>query len=165
MMRKTFFLIITFVFPSFYLSGQEDAPLKQLDYIDLCDVEEKLSNWRGRIVFISFWSRTCGPCIRGFKRHQKLRNQLTEEGIVFLNVSIDRKEDWVRAYERYKPVGLNAMCKSFEQAQDDFEIFNLPVYVTIDEAGEMVVYDKMQYGNILDFVAWMKDREGKKDSE
>ncbi len=130
----------------FLTVSQEEVPDKELTYISLCDVEEKLSFWEGKVVFISFWSKTCGPCIRGFKQHNTLRNQLTDKGIVFLNVSIDSKEDWLTAYERYRPVGVNGVAKSFEKAQDDFEIFNLPVYVTIDEEGKEVIYDKNEVG-------------------
>ena len=143
----------------FLMVSQEEVPDKELTYISLCDVEEKLSFWEGKVVFISFWSKTCGPCIRGFKQHNTLRNQLTDKGIVFLNVSIDSKEDWLTAYERYRPVGVNGVAKSFEKAQDDFEIFNLPVYVTIDEEGKEVIYDKTKWGNITDLLEWLDTRD------
>ena len=141
------------------LSSQDTSALKELFYVDLCDLEGQLSEWKGQVIFISFWSKTCGPCIRGFNNNNKLRNELTEKGVILLNVSIDSKEDGLIAYNRYRPVGINSITKSFEQAQDDFEIFNLPVYVTIDEKGRQVEYDRMQWGNLSDFVEWYEGRK------
>jgi len=138
------------------LRAQSNSIQDTLDYIDLCQVEGELEEWKGKVVFLSFWSKSCGPCIRSFKRDNALRNAMIEEGVVLINVSIDNEMHWKRAYERYRPSGMNVRTVSFEAAQDQFEIFNLPVYVTIDKDGSRVAYDRMLYGNIHDFKKWYR---------
>ena len=129
------------------------------DKVALVDEEGSkiyLDEQLGCYVFVTFWSKTCGPCIRSFRNNRDLRDSLIDDGVIIINASIDTKEDWIRACRKYNPNGINAMVEDFEHAQDVYEILNLPVYVTLDPSGNEVSYDRLQYGNINDFADWYK---------
>lgn len=52
-------------------------------------VEHKLSDYKGKTVFLNFWATWCGPCKREMPSIEKLYNELgkNQEDVVFLGVA------------------------------------------------------------------------------
>lgn len=57
---------------------------------DLNDKPQKLSDFRGKVVFLNFWATWCKPCREEMPSMEVLHKNFEKDGLVVLAVSIDR---------------------------------------------------------------------------
>jgi len=57
---------------------------------DLNDKPQRLSDFRGKVVFLNFWATWCKPCREEMPSMQVLHKNFEKDGLVVLAVSIDR---------------------------------------------------------------------------
>lgn len=58
--------------------------------VDLNDKEVRLSDLRGKVVFLNFWATWCKPCKEEMPSMEVLHRNFEKDGLVVLAVSIDR---------------------------------------------------------------------------
>ncbi len=107
-----------------------------------------LSDYGGRVVFLNFWASWCRPCMDKMREMKSLQEQLRDQGIVFVNISLDRRrEAWQKAIERNGFVGEHILLKGETNAEiaRNYEVKALPEYFIIDKTGNFaekpVIYD------------------------
>jgi len=52
--------------------------------------EVRLSDYRGKIVFINFWATWCGPCRHEVPAFVELQEEYGKDNLVILGISLDR---------------------------------------------------------------------------
>jgi cytochrome c biogenesis protein CcmG/thiol:disulfide interchange protein DsbE len=57
---------------------------------DLKDKPQRLSDFRGKVVFLNFWATWCKPCREEMPSMEVLHKNFEKDGLVVLAVSIDR---------------------------------------------------------------------------
>ncbi|MCX5724764.1 MAG: TlpA disulfide reductase family protein [Nitrospirae bacterium] len=57
---------------------------------DLNDKPQRLSDFRGKVVFLNFWATWCKPCREEMPSMDVLHKNFEKDGLVILAVSIDR---------------------------------------------------------------------------
>jgi cytochrome c biogenesis protein CcmG, thiol:disulfide interchange protein DsbE len=70
-------LVVGKVAPDFALADLHDKPIK-------------LSDYRGKVVFLNFWATWCAPCREEMPSMEVLFKNFEKDGLVILAVSIDR---------------------------------------------------------------------------
>ncbi|MFM2376100.1 MAG: hypothetical protein RLZZ165_1197, partial [Bacteroidota bacterium] len=118
---------------------------------DLEDKPLKLSEFKGKVVYIDFWASWCGPCRREMpfskKLHETLANRLNEkqkEDIVFLYVSIDKDEGaWRKAIEDLGLEGVQGYSSGewSDGAGNYFQVNSIPRYMIMDRNGKIIEQD------------------------
>jgi peroxiredoxin len=82
------FSFLLFSTLSFAASKAPDFTLR-----DINGKQHSLSDYEGKVVLLNFWATWCGPCQSEMPHIQKMKNELEEEGLVVLSVSIDEAKD------------------------------------------------------------------------
>ena len=112
--------------------------VKDFTFTDMNNLEKRLSDYSGKVVFISFWASWCGPCIKGFKDTHFTRKELERMGVVFLNVSIDQREsDWRRMIPRVQVPGEHVYALDVTAFQKQMGFTTIPFYALIDKFGRL----------------------------
>lgn len=99
----------------------------------------KLSDLKGKVVYIDFWASWCRPCIGEMPYSKQLREHYKDEkNVVFLYVSIDEDaERWKMAMEKYDVQGMNTMDSGGWNGEiaKKYGIQSIPAYFLIDKQG------------------------------
>lgn len=142
-MKNLVFLLAIFVF-SFTTFGQSNkgncAP--KFNAVSLEDKTFDLSELRGKVVVVTFWSTTCLPCVAGISKYNQLAKEYKNQNVVFLAVTGENPET-VKNFLRKKPFhfniisnGLGVMMK-FAGNADGIVMMPMPTHYLINQDGEI----------------------------
>jgi thiol-disulfide isomerase/thioredoxin len=114
------------------------------EFYDASGKTSKLSDYRGKVVFIDTWATWCGPCKREIPYLKTLEEEYHDKNIHFISVSTDRDEAaWKAFIAREQMTGLQlhqneAPGKSISEL---YIVNSIPRFILIDEAGKIVSTD------------------------
>lgn len=117
------------------LSVGKKAPDFTLKGVDGKDIS--LSNFRGKIVFLDFWSSSCAPCIAQFPAARKMEEAFKDKEVVFISIGMDREEYWKKGIENFSPPGIQLLADFGDNGKvaKDYHIKGYPIYYLIDKEG------------------------------
>jgi cytochrome c biogenesis protein CcmG/thiol:disulfide interchange protein DsbE len=104
---------------------------------DLADKQWRLSDYRGKVVFLNFWATWCKPCREEMPSMEVLYKNFEKDGLVILAVSIDR----VTTKKEIPPFvkGLNltfpVLVDSWGQTDKRYKLMGVPETYIIDQQG------------------------------
>ena len=97
-----------------------------------------LSDFQGQVVFLNFWASWCKPCMKKMTDMQEMQAELEAQGVVFLNVSLDRDEEiWRKTLGRFEFGGVHvfAPLDIDSNIATNYNVQALPQYYIIDKQG------------------------------
>jgi peroxiredoxin len=104
---------------------------------DLNDKPYRLSDFRGKVVFLNFWATWCKPCREEMPSMEILNKNFEKDGLVILAVSIDR----VTTTKEIPPFvkGLNltfpVLIDSWGKTDKPYKRMGVPETFIIDQEG------------------------------
>jgi len=140
------------------IRSQELAP--DFSYVDISGSQEHLSELRGEVVYISFWASWCEPCLRNFKKYKAIRSQLQAEGVILLNVNIDKTENlWQKSLAVQDIDGMNVRASDINKLHTQYELSSIPLYEIVNRPGQLVYLPDDPNRSIIDaFKGWLEER-------
>ena len=103
---------------------------------DLNGQRHRLSDYRGRKVFMVTWASWCG-CRMELPKWQSLYQELKERGFTVLAIALD-EADAARPWIEAAAPGFPCLIDSDHITADLYNLVNVPQAVWIDEAGQIV---------------------------
>lgn len=104
---------------------------------DLNDRDVRLSDFRGKVVFLNFWATWCKPCREEMPSMQVLYNNFQQDGLVVLAVSIDRvttKKD-IPPFVKSLNLTFPILVDSWGQTDKRYKLLGVPETYIIDQQG------------------------------
>lgn len=101
----------------------------------------RLSDFKGKYVFVDFWASWCGPCRAENPNVLKAYNKYRNDNFTVLGVSLDDKRDkWKAAVEKDKmPWTQISDLKGFEnELSSYYGIMAIPATILIDPQGRII---------------------------
>jgi len=65
------------------------VPAEDAEFEDSNGAKVRLSDFKGKTIFLNFWATWCGPCIEEMPSLEAMARELAPEGMVILAVSVD----------------------------------------------------------------------------
>lgn len=100
-----------------------------------------LNNFKGKVVYLDFWYAACGPCHLLFKDTKPVKKYFeSNDDVVFLNISIDKKEVWKKSIKQYNILGYNAYTEDRTNDHPIIKAYKVSGYPTtciIDRDGNI----------------------------
>ena len=107
------------------------------DLPDLEDHRVRLSDFRGKVVFLNFWATWCKPCREEMPSMEVLYKNYQREGLVILAVSIDRvttKKD-IPPFIKSLNLTFPVLVDSWGQTDKKYKLMGVPETYIIDQQG------------------------------
>lgn len=104
---------------------------------DLNDKEVRLSDFRGKVVFLNFWATWCKPCREEMPSMEVLYKNFEKDGLVILAVSIDRvttKKD-IPPFVKGLNLTFPVLVDSWGQTDKKYKLMGVPETYVIDQQG------------------------------
>jgi peroxiredoxin len=122
------------------IAGGCTGPKAAPDFVaqDLSGQAVRLSQHRGKVVFLNLWTTWCPPCREEMPAMQRLSEKLQGEGFVMLAVSEDDAMDKVKAFVEEMKVGFPVLIDSTGSVGRLYGITGYPETFIIDREGRQV---------------------------
>lgn len=99
----------------------------------------KLSDYKGKVVYLDFWASWCGPCKKSFPWMNAMQAKFGAQGFSVIAVNLDTNPEDSRQF-------LKVVAANFDIAFDVkgdvaklFQIKGMPSSVLIDREGRIVI--------------------------
>lgn len=113
-----------------------DQPAPNFELTGLDGERYRLSNYRGRVVFLNFWATWCEPCRRELPALQQFVAEQGESGAVVLALNMAETPEAIKAYfEENKISGLTILLDTNLEVKDAFAINVFPTTYVVDKGG------------------------------
>lgn len=120
------------------------APNFQLDNLEGEAV--RLSNFRGRTVFLNFWATWCEPCIRELPALQTFQEEQGDLGALVLAINNGETAERISDYFAKNTIrDLLVLLDSEFEVQDSYHVNFFPTTFVVDAAG---IVREMHVGEI-----------------
>jgi thiol-disulfide isomerase/thioredoxin len=108
---------------------------------DANNKEYKLSDFKGKYLFIDVWGAFCGPCKKDAPYLNQIENDYKGKNIEFIGVCFEKNlETWLQRIKEYNLGGIQLTAKEDwnSQFRKDYKIPWVPIYILIDKEGKFI---------------------------
>ena len=124
----------------------------EFTYKDQNGAEVAFSDFRGKYVYIDIWATWCSPCKKQIPYLKELEEEMKDENILFVSVSVDKPADhqkWLDFVAKENLGGVQLMAdKAFESGiAENYDINAIPRFLIFDDEGRIVSTDAMRPSN------------------
>ncbi|WP_200976058.1 TlpA disulfide reductase family protein [Echinicola sp. 20G] len=131
------------------LFSEVGQPGFQFEYEDINGDLVAFDSFKGKIVYVDIWATWCGPCIKQIPYLKELEEELHDEDIVFLSISIDvekDKEKWKKFVKEKELKGVQLIADKAWQSGlvKNYEIKGIPRFMIFDKDGNIVTTDAIR---------------------
>lgn len=105
----------------------------------------KLSDFRGKIVFLSFWFPGCSPCIAEFPYLRAAKEKYKSQGleILFINMFPDQDAQAIPILKEYQMDVVSLKMPTDKWAKEEYGISAAPTNFLIDTEGKIIFEPKI----------------------
>ena len=103
----------------------------------------KLSDFKGKYVFVDIWATWCGPCKAQMPYLKQLENEMHGKNIEFVSISVDVPKDrqkWLDYVKENEMVGHTLMADNAfkDEMMIKYGVKAIPRFILIDPKGNIV---------------------------
>lgn len=99
----------------------------------------RISEHRGEVVVVSFWSGSCNTCRNQLEALDRIAKTYKSAGLVVVGVNLDDNLARAEKFARAQSVQFPLLVSTPRSTGRDFEVDRLPMVVFVDRAGVLRV--------------------------
>lgn len=131
---STLFLFLL-LFPLAANSAQVGKPAPAFSLKDLKGNIVTLESFKGKVVFLDFWTPWCIPCKEEMPEMEALYKKLGDKGFEIVGIAVDASEKTILQFLRKIPLSYAILLDDKGMASDAYRCSNLPTAFIIGRDG------------------------------
>jgi thiol-disulfide isomerase/thioredoxin len=115
-------------------------PAPEIVDVDLLNRPMKLSDFRGKIVLLSFWGTSCGPCMKMIPHERDLADQFRDKPFAIVGVNCDDDPQLAVKAEKTQQISWRSFRDSAKMGpsiSQQWKNIGLPTVYVIDQTGQI----------------------------
>ena len=100
--------------------------------------EVRLSDYRGKLVFLNFWATWCSPCVDEMPEMDLMNRAFEGRPFQMLAVSVDTSWGLIRQFYDDHNIDLPTLLDPGRRASSLYQVFKFPETYIIDKQGRIV---------------------------
>jgi len=105
---------------------------------DLVGNKVNLTAFKGKIVFLNFWTTWCPPCRKEMPAMEKLHKKLQDQEFVMVSVSLKESAKKVGDFFKKRKLTFAALIDPKGHASKEFGIAQIPTTFVLNKNGEII---------------------------
>jgi thiol-disulfide isomerase/thioredoxin len=97
-----------------------------------------LSDFRGRIVFLNFWTTWCPTCLIEMPSMEKLHQKFKDKDFAMVTVNIQESSDQVEKFFKKFKLTFTALLDTTGEVAIGFSIRSIPTTFILDKSGRTI---------------------------
>jgi len=102
----------------------------------------KLSDYRGKVVFVDFWASWCVPCKKSLPEFNKVYHEFKDKGFEIVAINLDENPEDAKAFLKKHSVDYTIAADSNGKIAEKFGVEAMPSSVLIDPLGVIRINHK-----------------------
>ena len=99
----------------------------------------RISEFRGQVVVVSFWSGSCNTCRAQLEALDRIARTYGSAGLVVIGINLDDNLARAEKFARSQDVGFQLLVSAVKTTGRDFGVDRLPMALFLDRAGVLRV--------------------------
>lgn len=138
-MKFVFTIVLSMI--SILSIAQERVIAPEFTLKDIDGNEVKLSDFKGKVVYLDIWATWCRPCLQQMKYGKAVKKHYHESNdVVFININVDRGSETWRNYVTKKNIGgvnLYSQGGNEQEIGIRYKANAIPKFIIIDKNGRI----------------------------
>jgi len=97
----------------------------------------RLSNFRGKVVFLNFWATWCAACVVEMPSMEKLHRRLKDKDFVMIAINMQESDVQVKTFFEKLKLSFAALLDSNGEVATGFAVNALPTTFVLDKEGRI----------------------------
>jgi thiol-disulfide isomerase/thioredoxin len=97
----------------------------------------KLSDYKGKVIYLDFWASWCIPCRKSFPWMNELQKRYGSKGFKVIAVNLDQEQDKARAFLQKIPANFTVAFDPEGVSATAFKVKGMPSTYLIDRTGKI----------------------------
>ncbi len=98
----------------------------------------RLDDFRGKIVFLNFWTTWCPTCVTEMPSMEKLHRKLTGKNFAMVTVNIKESAMQVKNFFKKYRLTFTALLDTTGEVSSEFGIGAIPTTFILDKSGRII---------------------------
>ena len=120
------------------------APIPDVSFEDKNGNKHKLSDFKGKYIYIDLWASWCSPCVGEVPYLQNLEKKLKNKNVVFVSISLDsHRSEWEQKMEQLKMHG-NQWRATDDTFAGMLNVNGIPHFLIYGKDGRLLEYKTLR---------------------
>ena len=99
---------------------------------------QKLSDYKGKLVYLDFWASWCIPCRKSFPWMNKIHEKFQKQGLEVIAVNLDKDSQLVSQFLKKYPALFKIAYDSSGNTAEQFHVKGMPTSFLISRDGKLL---------------------------